>query len=395
MNSENTTARGATDVGVSPRTPPGVPPIYQTTVFGLDETTYEDIRTTGGLKEYWYSRFRNPTVDAAAAGIARLEGAEAAVMTSSGMAAISTTLLTLLRAGDHLLAAKELYGDSRELIGRDLVRFGVEVDFLSVDVPSAWRIEIERRGATVLYAETLSNPQLRLLDIPVMAELAHYAGAKLVVDNTFATPYSVRPLQLGADVVINSATKYLSGHSDVTAGCIASSLKLAEDCQRTVITLGCCLDPHSAFLVRRGLQTFEIRLARQTASAEKVVDFLSGRPEVAQVIYPGLQTYPQNELADRILAPGRRGAMIAAVLEGGDKRAYEFMRKLPVIREATSLGGVESLVSMPITSSQFSFSEIELSEVGIVPGMVRISVGLEDPEDIIRDLRQALTAGPP
>lgn len=367
-----------------------VAPIYQTTIFTLDDQSYSDIRATGGLRETWYSRFRNPTVDEAGAAIAELEGGESGLMTSSGMAAIATTLLTLLSSGDRVVAAKELYGDTRDLLVRDLAAFGVEVDLVDAADGAAWRAAIQRKPVKVVYAETLSNPQLRLLDIPLLAELASEASATLVVDNTFATPYAVQPLSLGADVVVDSVTKYLNGHSDVTAGCVVSDAETIERCQQRLITFGACLDPLAAFLVLRGLKTFELRLARQTATAGMVAQFLEQRPDVAQVFYPGLASYPQAELADRMLKPHRRGAMVTFVVKGGDERAGSVMRRLERVAEATSLGGVESLVSSPPTSSQFNLSRSELEEVGIAPGMLRLSVGVEDCEELIEDLRQAL-----
>lgn len=375
-----------------PRPQPVVPPIYQTVNFRLDETSYDDIRATGGLNEYWYSRFRNPTVDAAAAQIARLEGAEAGLMTSSGMAAIAVVLLTFLKAGDRVVAARELYGDTRDLLERDLRQLGITVDLVGAADLDGWRQAVGRAPVAVLYAESISNPQLRLLDVPVLADLAREAGARLVVDNTFATPLLIRPLEHGADVVIDSVTKFLNGHSDVTAGCISSGPAHIQQFQRRVITLGGSLDPHAAFLISRALRTVRLRLDRQMSTAARVAQFLASRPDVADVIYPGLAAYPQRELAARLLPAGHAGGMVTFVVEGGDQRGYDMMRRLRVLTEATSLGGVETLVSMPITSSQFNLSEKELTEAGIPPGMVRLSIGIEEPEDILSDLAQALDA---
>lgn len=376
----------------TPRTSPVVQPIYQTTIFALDDQSYVDIRSTGGLRETWYSRFRNPTVDAAAAAIAELEGGGAGLMTSSGMAAIATTLVTLVRAGDSIVAAKELYGDTRDLLVRDLDALGVGVELVDAADISRWREAVARRSPKVLYAETLSNPQLKLLDIPALAALAHESGATLVVDNTFASPYTVRPLALGANVVINSVTKFLNGHSDVTAGCVVSDAATIEKIHQRLITFGTCLDPHAAFLILRALKTFNVRLARQTSTALAVAEFLNGRDDVSRVIYPGLGSYPQSALADRLLARDRRGAMVTFVVEGGDVRAGRLMRSLEHVYEATSLGGVESLVSSPPTSSQFNLTPGELAEVGIEPGMLRLSIGVEEPVEIIEDLTQALDA---
>lgn len=367
-----------------------VQPIYQTTIFSLDDQSYSDIRSTGGLRETWYSRFRNPTVDATAAAIAELEGGEAGLMTSSGMAAIATTLVTLVESGDRIVAAKELYGDTRDLLVRDLAAFGVEVVLVDTTDLKAWRKAVDNGRTKVLYGEMLSNPQLRLLDVRALVEIAASAGAALVVDNTFASAYTARPLALGADVVINSVTKFLNGHSDVTAGCVVSDASTIERIQQRLITFGTCLDPHAAFLVLRALKTFDIRLARQAGSALAVAEFLEQRDDVARVIYPGLRSYPQAALADRQLPADRRGGMVTFVVKGGDDRAERLMRKLKLIHEATSLGGVESLVSSPPTSSQFNLTAAELAEVGIEAGMLRLSVGVEPLADVIADLRQAL-----
>jgi cystathionine beta-lyase/cystathionine gamma-synthase len=377
---------------ITPRPQPVVPPIYQTVNFRLDETSYDDIRDTGGLNEYWYSRFRNPTVDAAGAEIARLEGAEAGLMTSSGMAAIAVVLLTLLKADDRLVAASELYGDTRDLLERDLRQLGITVDLVGAADLDGWRQAVGRAPVAVLYAESISNPQLRLLDVPALADIARGAGARLVVDNTFATPLLIRPLEHGADVVIDSVTKFLNGHSDVTAGCISSGPAQIQQFQRRVITLGSSLDPHAAFLISRALRTVRLRLDRQMSTAAQVAQFLASRPDVADVIYPGLPAYPQRELAARLLPAGRAGGMVTFVVQGGNQRGYDMMRRLRVLTEATSLGGVETLVSMPITSSQFNLSEKQLTEAGIPPGMVRLSIGIEEPEDILSDLAQALDA---
>jgi cystathionine beta-lyase/cystathionine gamma-synthase len=366
-----------------------VPPIYQSTTFRLDDQSYEDIRT-GGLKETWYSRFSNPTVDAAAEQIARLERGETGLMTASGMAAIATTLVTLLQTGDSVVTARELYGDTHDLFARDLPRLGIEVCWVDVDDTEAWKRAGRSTGAKVFYAECLSNPQLKLLDIPTVAAIAHESGATVVVDNTFASPHMVNPLLLGADIVLHSATKFLNGHSDVIAGCVIANEEIIREIQRRVITFGGCLDPHAAFLVWRGLQTFQVRLAQQTANAQTVAEFLEARGDVRRVCYPGLPSYPWRSLAQKVLNPGCTGAMVTFVVEGGDERALAFMRELRVATEATSLGGVETLVSTPFNSSHFSLSDDERAASGIDPGMVRLSVGLEESDELIGDIERAL-----
>jgi cystathionine beta-lyase/cystathionine gamma-synthase len=372
------------------RTAPLVPPIHQSTIYLLDEVTYADIQTNEGLGEVWYTRFGNPTVAAAAAEIADLEEAPAAVMTSSGMAAIATTMVAFCRAGDRIVSAREIYGDTRDLFVRDLPNLGIQVDFVDSADLDGWRRALGVGPVRLAYGESLSNPQLSLLDVPAVAEAAHRAGALFVVDNTFATPFMLRPLALGADVVVHSVSKFLNGHSDVVAGCVASSPEIIRDVQRRIITFGACLDPHAAFLVWRGLKTFHVRLERETGTATAVARFLEDRDDVQRVVYPALPSYPGRAVADRLLAPGRTGAMVTFVVTGGDDRARDLLKRLTVPAEATSLGGVETLVSMPITSSHFSLTPEELERAGIEPGMVRLSVGLEDAEALISDLGKAL-----
>ena len=372
------------------RTAPIVPPIYQTTIFHLDDVSYDDVIETGGLNEDWYSRFHNPTVAATADEVARLEQAPAALMTSSGMAAISSTLVTLAGAGDRIVAARELYGDTFDLLSRDLPRLGVEVELVRGDSLPEWESAFASGPVAVAYAETLSNPQLRLLDIPAVAAAAHAHGAKLVIDNTFASPAVVRPLALGADLVVHSASKYLNGHSDVIAGCVAGAEDAVKEVQRRVITFGGSLDPHAAFLVLRGLRTFEVRLQRQQATALEVAGYLERQPEVDRVIYPGLASYPHREVADRLLAPGSGGGMVSFVVGGGDRAAAQVMRCFQVLIEATSLGGVETLASTPHNSSHFSLTVAEREAAGIPAGMIRLSLGLEPVEKITADIRQAL-----
>jgi len=379
----------------NPRTRPVVPPIHQSVTYFLDDDAYKDIQA-GGLDEIWYSRFRNPTVDVAAEEIRSLEGAESAFMTASGMGAIATSILTLLRAGDRVVAARQVYGDTRDLLVRDLPAWGfdvVQVDALDLD---AWRAAVAAGPTRMVYVETLANPQLDLADLPALAEIAHAAGALLVVDNTFATPYSVQPLALGADVVVHSATKFLNGHSDVIAGVVAGRFDQVREVQRRVITLGTCLDPHAAYLVWRGLQTFELRLSRSNATARELALALAARDDVVRVRHPSLPGYERAEVASRVLRRDgdgtRAGAMVSFTVAGGDQRALQVMRKLEIGCEATSLGGVETLVSTPFNSSHFSLTSAERRAARIDDGMVRVSCGVEPSELLIADFLQALDA---
>jgi cystathionine beta-lyase/cystathionine gamma-synthase len=297
-------------------------------------------------------------------------------------------------AGDRIVASRQLYGDTWDLLVRDLPALGIRVDLVDVADAGAWRAALGAGPAAVAYAESMSNPQLKLADVPLVAGLAHDAGARLVVDNTFASPYALRPLEHGADLVVESATKYLSGHSDVIAGVVSGPEDLVREVQRRIVTFGGCLDPHAAFLVWRGLQTFEVRLARQNENAAVVADWLAARPDITQVIYPGLASHPQHALAARLFGPGVGGAMVSFVAEGGDERALAVLRRLQVACEATSLGGVESLASTPFNSSHFSLTAAEREAAGIPAGMIRLSVGLEPSGHIIADLAQALDECP-
>jgi cystathionine beta-lyase/cystathionine gamma-synthase len=390
-----TDGRPAESSRFTPRTRPVVPPIHQSVTYFLDDDAYKDIQA-GGLDEIWYGRFRNPTVDVAAEEVRSLEGAEAAFMTASGMGAIATTLLTLLRAGDRVVAARQVYGDTRDLLVRDLPAWGfdvVQVDALDLE---AWRIAVADGPTRLVYVETLANPQLDLADLPALAEIAHAAGALLVVDNTFATPYSVQPLSLGADLVVHSATKFLNGHSDVIAGVVAGRFDQVREVQRRVITLGTCLDPHAAYLVWRGLQTFELRLSRSNATARELAAALAARDDVVGVRHPSLPDYERAEVASRVLRRdgdrSRAGAMVSFTVAGGDQRALQVMRRLEICCEATSRGGVETLVSTPFNSSHFSLTPEERRAARIDDGMIRVSCGVEPSELLVGDFLQALAA---
>lgn len=381
----------------TPRTRPVVPPIHHSVTYFLDDVAYKDVQA-GGLDEVWYGRFRNPTVDVAADEVRRAEDAEAAFMTSSGMGAIATTLMTLLRQGDRVVAARQVYGDTRDLLVRDLPAWGFDVEQVDAADLEAWKHAIASGPTRVVYVETLANPQLELADLPAIAAVAHDAGALLVVDNTFATPYSVQPLPHGADLVVHSATKFLNGHSDAIAGVVAGNADLVREVQRRVITLGTCLDPHAAYLVWRGMQTFELRMARSNETARALADVLSRRDDVVGVRHPSLPDYERAEVAVRVLrrdsAELRTGAMVSFTVRGGDDRALRVMRSLEVACEATSLGGVETLVSTPFNSSHFSLTPAERRAARIDDGMIRVSCGVEPSDVLMADFSRALDQEP-
>jgi cystathionine beta-lyase/cystathionine gamma-synthase len=364
-------------------------PLFPSATYDLDARAYADIEATGGEDTWWYTRLRNPSIEAVADKLARLEGADRAILFSSGMAAIATTLIALVPPTARIVAARDLYGDVFTLLSRELTREGREVAFVAVDDHAGWRAELER-GASVLYVETLSNPMLRLADLPALAELAHRHGALAVADATFTPPTDLRVLDHGFDVVLHSATKYLNGHSDLIAGVMAARAAQIELVQEHATMLGGCLDPFGAWLLERGLKTLPIRMERQRASALTIARSLAAHDEVQAVAHPLLADHPDHWLAARLLPGG--SALLSFRVKGGDERALSVLDRLSIIRQATSLGGVESLASAPHNTSHLGLTPEQLAQAGIGPGTIRLSVGLEHPGDLIEDLDWALAA---
>jgi cystathionine beta-lyase/cystathionine gamma-synthase len=362
-------------------------PIFQSSTFELSHSAYEDIESTGGANIVWYTRLGNPTVDATAAAVASLEAAEGALLFSSGMAAIATTIDALVPAGGRIVAASALYGDTYAVLDDLASERGCRVEFVPVHDLDAWARALAE-GADVAYAESLSNPMLRVADLPAIASLAQSPGARLVVDSTFATPMNLRPLEHGADVVVHSATKYLNGHSDLIAGAVAGRASLLEKVRRRAVRAGGCLDPHAAFLLARGLRTLALRMERHNTNALAVARRLGRHPEIEAVHYPLLPSHPDRALAERLLDGG--SGIVTIVVRGGDERALGLLDELRLIRQATSLGGLESLASAPFNTSHVALSACDRERIGILPGTIRVSVGLEDAEDLISDLERAL-----
>jgi methionine-gamma-lyase len=330
---------------------------------------------------FLYSRLRNPTVEELNGVLADLEGAEAAQAFASGMAAITAALMTTLGPGDTLLCAKQLYGATYAFAEQRLRPLGIDVVHLDVTDHAAWR-----RPARARYIETMSNPGLPVADIEAIAETK--GDGVLIVDNTFASPLLCRPLELGADIVCESATKYLNGHHDVTAGVFAGNAGTVARARAWVIDAGAVLDAFPAYLLRRGLKTLALRMERHSLNGLAVAGFLEAHERVAQVYFAGLETYPQYELARRQLAGP--GGMLAVELTGGRAAGEAFMDNLELCRRATSLGGVDTVVSHPASTSHRQFTEEQLAAAGITPGLLRISVGCEDADDIVADLGNAL-----
>lgn len=375
------------------RTGVGVPvgvSIARTSNFTFESTETMKLLSEGKTTAYIYTRSGNPTLAVAERKIAALEGAEAAIVAASGSAAISGALLSLLRAGDEVIATRQIYGGSYRLLRDYLPKYGISVRFVEADLAGIERMVSPR--TKVLYVESPTNPSLRLVDLRKAAAFAKEWGLVSMVDNTFASPVLQKPLAFGFDLVLHSGSKYLSGHSDVIAGAAAGGAALIRHIRGTIVELGGTMDPEAAFLLIRGIKTLKVRVERQCQTAMKVAQFLSRHPKVARVHYPGLRSHPDHALAGRQMRGF--GAMLAFELKGSPRAslaaARRFCDRLRLFLLAASLGGVESLVVLPIYTSHINMSAEELRLAGVQPGTIRVSVGLEDPGDLIDDLRQAL-----
>jgi cystathionine beta-lyase/cystathionine gamma-synthase len=355
-------------------------PVFQSATYEYGgEASYHDIR---------YVRLNNsPTHEALHAKIAALEGTEAALVAASGMAAITTSLLSVLEAGDHLLVQDCLYGGTHEVVAHDLARLGIRHDPIDGGDPASWERRL-RKETKAIYVETISNPLVQVSDVAAVARFAKAHGLVSIVDNTFASPVNLRPAALGIDLVVHSATKYLNGHTDVGAGAISGSVSLVERLRRKLNHLGGMLDPHACFLLQRGLKTLGLRVRRQCDSALRIARFLEKHPKVARVNYPGLESHPRHALA-RAMLDGF-GGMLSFELRGGVHEAKAFIHRLTVPINAPSLGGLESLVTLPATTSHVSLPPEERRRLGVGDALIRLSVGIEDPDDLVEDLGRAL-----
>jgi methionine-gamma-lyase len=361
-------------------------PISRTSTFTFSSTAEMKLWAEGKSKAYIYSRYGNPTLAVAEGKIAELEGAEAAVVTASGMAAITSALLGVLKCGDELISTAQVYGGSYRLM-RDLFPdMGITVRQVGTDLAGLEGLATPR--SKCLYVETPTNPTLRLVDLHKAIAFAKEHKLISIIDNTFATPVLQNPLALGFDMVVHSATKALAGHSDVIAGAVAGSKEWMKRIQHMVIYLGGSMDPGAAYLLIRGMKTLGVRVERQCENAMAVAKFLEKHPKVARVHYPGLLSHPDHQLAKKQMRGF--GTMLAFDLKGGLPAARRFCDRVRLFLLAASLGGVESLVILPIYSSHYNMSLEELKRANVEPGTVRVSVGLEDAEDLIADLKQAL-----
>ncbi|MEZ4595471.1 MAG: aminotransferase class I/II-fold pyridoxal phosphate-dependent enzyme [Chloroflexota bacterium] len=363
-------------------------PIYQSVTFeAADAAELGDI-LSDRRPGYAYARSDNPTATALAEAFAALHGAEAGFAFASGMAAIHAALVSRLRAGDRVVATQALYGSTRTLLSQVLARFGVEVEYVDVTDEDAVLKALDR-PASVLYLETIGNPTLVVADLARLAEAGHRAGATVIVDNTFASPYLCRPLEMGADLVVESLTKWVGGHSDALAGGVVGRAGLVAGVRETEIETGGMIAPLAAFLVLRGIETLHVRMDRHASNALALARLLEVDPRVASVTYPGLATHPQAALARRQLLNG--GGMLA--LDLGDRAiAARFLDALVIPPRTASLGSIQTIAVHPASTTHRQLSDAELAATGIAPGMIRVSVGLEDVEDLKSDVLAALDA---
>jgi len=372
--------------------PPVNVPIYATSTFEVSDAV-----ELGDLLEFArpghsYSRYSNPTHAALEAALAELEGGEAALVTASGMAAIHAVVLSLLRSGDEMIMPRAVYGGVIGLARAVLDRSGMThraVDPTDVDAVAA----AIGPSTRLLWLETISNPTTAVADVAALVQLAHDHDVVIVVDNTFASPALANPLSLGADLVVHSTTKYIGGHSDIMGGAIIGSAARVADARRIVINAGGNASPFEAFLALRGLKTLALRMERHSSNALTVAQALEGAAGVAAVRYPGLASHPQHELARRVLRDGMAGGMLAVELDGGRPAGERLLERVRIAVHATSLGSVETLVSHPASSSHRQLADDELAAAGLSPGMVRVSIGLEDVEDLVTDLAGAARPG--
>ena len=375
------------------QTPTSVP-IYQTATFAASDADELGLVLGDPRAGYAYSRVSNPTTTALADAYAELAGGEAGIALASGMGAIHAALASMLRAGDRVVAPVAVYGSTRTLLQDTFGGFGVKVDFVDTRDLDAVAAALALAPTRVLYAETIANPTTHLADHAALADLAHRHDARYVVDNTFASPYVCRPLELGADLVVESATKFLGGHSDLIAGVVAGPRELIAGVARVQIDTGATLGPFEAFLVLRGILTLAVRAERHARTAATLARWLERQEAVRSVLYPGLPSHPQHAVAARQVRSGIAGGMLAFEVEGGRVAGRAVIDALELPELTASLGSVHTMVVHPPSTSHRQWSEAELLDAGITPGLLRVSVGLEDVEDLQEDLGAALAAIP-
>ncbi len=373
--------------GIPAAATPIITPIYSATTFAFPSAAELERFQQGDSDHFLYTRYANPTVQAVEAKIAAAEGGEAALITGSGMAATSTALFGLLQAGDEVLCASSIYGGTLQVLTTFLGKFGITTRFVGLaDLSQVDRLV--GPSTKVVWFETPTNPTLRCVDIAAVTKACRAKGVTSIVDNTFASPINQQPLSLGADLVMHSATKFLNGHSDVTAGALVGSEALIERLHPARKLLGGILEPASAYALGRGIKTLAVRLARHNATAQAVAEWLEQQPAVSRVLYPGLASHPDHAIAARQMSGF--GGMICFELAAGYAGAVRTFDRLQIFQRAASLGGVESLCSLPVLTSQYGLTDAQLADAGVTRGMLRLSIGLESAQDLIGDLGTAL-----
>jgi cystathionine beta-lyase/cystathionine gamma-synthase len=364
-------------------------PIYETATFVFDSAKELLAYNEGRSSKYLYSRYGNPTIVSVEQKLAALDRAERSLLFSSGMAATATTLMTHVKAGDEIVCSAAIYGGTLHLLEDLLAKFGIESTFVSLTQLAKPEGVIGDRTRLVWF-ESPIYPTLRCVDVERIAAACRARQVLSVIDNTFASPINQQPLALGVDLAMQSATKYLNGHSDVTGGVVSGCRALVDPIEKTRRQIGTVMDPYPAYALGRGLKTLPLRIARHNASARAIAEFLANDRRVSEVLYPGLPSHPDHAIARKQMTGF--GGMVCFDLDGDYSRAECLYDRLKIIKRAASLGGVESLISMPVLTSHWGHTDRQLEEAGVTKGMLRLSVGLEDVEDLIADLDQALEA---
>jgi cystathionine beta-lyase/cystathionine gamma-synthase len=381
---ETQAVRAGTDL--KKKNAPLATPIYQTSTF---EVTDNDQQLRATPTDMFYTRYGNPTHTVVENAIAELEGADAALVFSSGMNAITTTILALVKSGDHIVAQRDIYGGVTKFLSQWLPKLGVETTFVDTTDYEQHARAI-RPNTKLIHIESPTNPTLRVVDLHRVARLAKEHNLITTIDGTFATPLNTKPLDFGIDLVLHSGTKYFGGHHDIICGVAAGRRDLIEQIHHTRTTLGGCMDPHAAFLLLRGIKTLAVRVQRQNENALRVAQFLAGHPKVRQVHYPFLEGHPQRALAVEQMKGG--GGMLSFEVNGTGDDARKLSESLHLFTLAPSLGGVDSLVSLPVLTSHAMISAEHRKKMGVTEQLIRLSVGIENADDLIADLEQALAA---
>jgi len=365
---------------------PDSPPIYQFTATAVTDMDDYDFADAGG--KYYYNRTKAPNRDMLAEAVSFLEGGEETLITSSGMAAISTTLFSLLKSGDHIVTTRSIYGETIALMDEMLTGFGITTDYADFSDLEDVKAHITP-DTKVLYTEIVSNPLIQVVDIDALCALAKEHGILVVVDNTFTTPLAIRPLEHGADVVVHSMTKFFGGHNDLTGGCITTSAEILKKMILPYWFLGACMDPNTAWLMLRSVRTMKLRVEKQMANAAKLAAALDADPRVEHVNHPTMPYHPQHDLAMKIM-PNGSGPMLSFKVADDRDKVNEFIRELSMVQYLGTLGGYRTSLAHPVTAFKSEFSMEELHEMGLTEGLIRISVGTEEIEDIVGDITNAL-----